>query len=41
VTAKCPACGIYHDILVEKRPIVTPRIYCRIHEWCREALDYL
>lgn len=41
VTAKCPACGIYHDVMMDKRPIVTPRIYCRIHEWCREALDYL
>lgn len=39
VLAKCPYCGRVHDVLMSRKPLVMPRIYCRAHEWCRDEDD--
>lgn len=39
VLAKCPYCGRVHDVLMSRKPLVMPRIYCRDHEWCRDEDD--
>ena len=36
VLARCPYCGVVHDVIMERKPIVMPRIYCRQHEKLRE-----
>jgi hypothetical protein len=37
--AICPYCGKTHDVLLDRKPMVLPRIYCRAHEWCRDEDD--
>jgi len=37
--AICPYCGKTHDVLLDRKPMILPRIYCRAHEWCRDEDD--
>jgi predicted nucleic acid-binding Zn ribbon protein len=39
VTCKCPYCGVLHTVLMDKAPIITPRIYCKQHQWCRDEWE--
>jgi hypothetical protein len=39
VLAKCPYCCRVHDVLMSRKPLIMPRIYCRDHEWCRDEDD--
>lgn len=39
VKAKCPYCEAIHTVLMDKAPIITPRIYCKQHQWCRDERE--
>jgi hypothetical protein len=39
VKAKCPYCESIHTVLMDKAPIITPRIYCKQHQWCRDEWE--